>query len=103
LVLCYRTLKAPVQAILQGAGMREGRRDLADVWRNQKGWEIVRVSFDKTFQNSGSHIDLQHKISFLSRNGQHGMIQWIAVWFLPEAEGGVIGSPAVPFVARLDQ
>src|SRR5450756_1581838 len=30
-----------------------------------------------------------YKISFLSRNGQHGMIQWIAVWFLPEAEGDV--------------
>jgi hypothetical protein len=55
--------KTPVQAILQGAGMREvGSRPQGSgrCVAESKRMDIVRVSFDQTFQSSGLHIDLQH-------------------------------------------
>jgi hypothetical protein len=61
--LPQHNIKTPVQAILQGAGMREvGSRPLGSgrCVAESKRIDIVRVSFDQTFQSSGLHIDLQH-------------------------------------------
>jgi len=65
--------------------------------------EIIRVSFDQTFQSSGYILIFNITISLLSRNGQHGMDQWVACSLLSECEWDVIGSPAMLFAAGLYQ
>jgi hypothetical protein len=76
---------------------------MADVWRNQEGWRSFESHSTKRSRALVYILIFNITISLLSRNGQHGMDQWIACSLLSEGGWDVIGSPVMLFAAGLDQ